>query len=62
MKRDGDLTQNPFPAAPSYQQWRRQMIELRKQEQIQRRFDVALMCAQGVAAVMLLLIILIIFL
>jgi hypothetical protein len=62
MNRDGDLTQNPFPAAPDYQRWRRQIAERRRQEQIQRRWDVVMMCAQGVAVAVLLLIILIIFL
>ena len=60
MKRDGDLTQNPFPAAPDYQQWRRQLAERRRQEQIQRQWDIALMCAQVFAAVVLVPIILII--
>jgi len=60
MKRDGDLTQNPFPAAPDYRAWKRQLIERRRREQIERRWDIALACAQGVAAVALFLILLII--
>ena len=56
MKRDGDLTQNPFPVAPDYQRWRRQLKELRENERQQRISNIIIACCQGVAMAVLILI------